>query len=85
MEQLKPFIKQFIQYYYKNLDNVVGGNLHVVLDDGNVESEFIIFCRAEAEKNKDSFGIFLCDILLTFSEDELDKMYNEDFWGMEAQ
>lgn len=82
MEQYKPFIKELIKYYYDDLGNGTGGSLHVVLDDGNLEHATIFWCQNECKKNKDSFGVFLADVLLTFTEDELDNMYNEDWFGM---
>ncbi len=82
MEKLQPFVNQLIQYYYKDLSNAAGGYLHIVLDDGNIEHEFIQFCKTECEKNGDSFGIFLCDLLLTFTEDELWNLYEKDWFGM---
>lgn len=82
MKDFKPFIKQLIKYYYEELGNLVGGNLHIVLDDGNIEHSFIIWCKAECKKNQDSFGVFLADVLLEFTEDELLDMYETDWWGM---
>ena len=82
MEYLKPFIKQLIKYYYDELGNGTGGYLHIVLDDGNIEHANIIWCKNECEQNGDSFGVFLSDVLLEFSEDELYDMYEANWWGM---
>lgn len=81
-EKFKPFVKDFIKYYYDDLGHSAGGYLHIVLDDGNLEHEHIEFCRNECEKNKDTFGMFLAEILMTFTVDELEEMYNTDWWGM---
>ena len=83
MKQFKPFIKDLIKYYYElSPENGAGGNLHIVLDDGNIEHSYIYLCQEDCEKAGDTFGMFLADILLLFTEDELDDMYNADWWGM---
>ncbi len=78
----KPYIKELIKYYYELPDNGAGGNLHIVLDDGNVDYRSIYFCQEECEKSKDTFGYFLCELLSYFLECELEKMYNDNWWGM---
>lgn len=85
MKEFKPFINQLISYYYKVLENHTGGYLHIVLDDGNIEHANIVWCREECEQNNDSFGVFLCDVLLEFTEDELYETYENDWWGMDAE
>ena len=83
LEQFKPFLKTLIKYYYNNLDNGCGGYLHIVLDDGNIEHSNISWCKEECEKNNDSFGVFLSDLLLCFTEDELYDMYENNYWGLD--
>ena len=75
-------LKYLIQYYYNELDNGSGGYLHIVLDDGNIEHANIFWCQEECNKNGDTFGVFLCDVMFQFTEDKLDEMYNNDWWGM---
>jgi hypothetical protein len=84
MEKLKPFICEFVKYYYDTLGNAAGGTLHIMLDDGNIEKDFIQSCRTFARKEGDSFGIFLCDLLELFSEDELEALYDNN-WGMDRK
>ena len=71
------------KFYYNDLGNATGGHYHIVLDDGNVEDEHVWFCQQEAEKYNDTFGIFLGIILRMFTEEEREKMYTEDWWGMD--
>lgn len=85
MENLKPFLNQFIQFYYFDLDNMSGGNLHIALDDGNLSEGNIHFCQEEAEQNNDSFGIFLCRLMREFTEEELEKLYEKDWFGMQKE
>ena len=82
MEAFKPLIKELISYYYRNLDNSAGGYFHIVLDDGNIEHCHILWCRDECLKYGDTFGEFLSDVLLEFTEDELSDMYDDNWWGM---
>jgi hypothetical protein len=35
--------------YYNNFGNAAGGNLHIVLDDGNLEDDSIEFCKTRCE------------------------------------
>ncbi len=80
-KKLKPFVVDFIRYYYNELNNPSGGNLHVVLDDGNYDAETILFCLKSAEKENDSFGVFLAKLLLEFTEEELNEIDdNNDWW-----
>ena len=83
MKKLKPIIKFLIQAYYESPDNYAGGNLHIVLDDGNIEHANIRWCKKECKKNNDSIGRVICDILLQYTEEELQIMYDEDWWGMD--
>jgi hypothetical protein len=82
IENLKPFLNYFIQFYYKELDNSAGGLYHICLDDGNLEPDHIWYCQQECEKENDTFGIFLGLLLRSFTTEELKEMYNKDWWGM---
>ena len=84
MKELKHFVKKLIWYYYNDLDNPSGGNLHIVLDDGNIEHANIMWCRDKCEEDRDTFGIFLCDFLMQFTETELWDLYDNDWWGMDS-
>jgi len=80
-EKLKPFLCDFIQYYYDDLQNSTGGYLHIATDDGNLTEQDIWVCQEQCEKNADNFGYFIATLMRHFTEDELDKLY-EDYWGM---
>ena len=56
--------------------NPAGGNLHVVLDDGNMDSGCITWSRKEAENERDYAAINIADHLLTMSEDDRYKVYD---------
>lgn len=76
MERLKEHLPFFIDYYYTVLENPTGGLLHIVLDDGNIEHGNIHYCMEECEKEGDTFGYFLGNLMRYFEEEELQKMYD---------
>ena len=66
-------IKQFL-----SLDgNEVGGNLHIVLDDGNLDDENILFCRNLCIKTHDVLGRLICEGLLQITYKEREKIYEQ--------
>jgi hypothetical protein len=68
-------IKKSIHYY--SLDgNSSGGNLHIVLDDGNIENSSIEFCMKKCIENNDLLGLELCQMLLSASKTQRKKIYN---------
>jgi len=78
-----PVILDLIQYYYNELDNCTGGNLHVVLDDGNLDDQMIWACQEDCEKKGDHFGYLIATVLRGFNLEQRESMYAK-YWGMEA-
>ena len=70
MKPTKDQLKQMIAEYYSIKGNYCGGSLHIVLDDGNIESHFIQWCLEYAEDRGDAKGVELANMLLMFEEDE---------------
>lgn len=65
-----------IQEYYT--DNAAGGALHIVLDDGNLETSHISWCLNNSiREDKDTRAFLIaCDLLgLSFSARK--KLYNQ--------
>lgn len=79
MEQFKPLIFDFIKFYREDLENPMGGILHIAIDDGNMTDDDIWFCQEEAKKQGDSFGYFLATLLRCFTEEEREEMYENNF------
>jgi hypothetical protein len=77
--EFKPFAKELIAYYYDMPEKGAGGYLHVFLDDGNIDIGTLYWCQEQCEEHKDTFGYFLCDVLLQFKENELQKMYDNNW------
>lgn len=73
LEQVAALIK----FYYEVMDNPTGGNLHIVLDDGNLEDGHITFCRDQASAAKDYVGEALASMLLDLSEEEREQVCAE--------
>lgn len=79
---LKPVIKDLIEYYCELPNNEVGGYLHIILSDGNTEDSDIAFCREECQIHGDTLGELICDLLLQFTEEEREVMYKNDKFGL---
>jgi len=70
-----PEVMPLIKAYYAISGNGVGGNLHIILDDGNIDNEDVKFCLDECKKSCDSEGVILCGLLLRMSKTQRRKMY----------
>lgn len=79
LDNLKPILPDLIRYYYEDLQNACGGNLHIVIDDGNTEFHHIEWCRKICADNGDSLGHLICDILFCFTEEERMVLYDKDW------
>lgn len=73
-EALNSALEMARKYYAKE-GNICGGNLHIVLDDGNIEDDCVRFCRERAESAGDSDGVNLANKLLTITEDMRHDLY----------
>lgn len=61
--------------YYAIPGNICGGNLHIVLDDGNLETQYVNWCRSEADKKNDTLGVNLCDAIIALGDIERHAFY----------
>ena len=75
--KLRFVLPDLISFYYET--EITGGNLHIVLDDGNVEDGNIYFCQQEAESANDRLGYLIATILRSFTEEEREYMYNHNW------
>lgn len=68
-------IKELVCEYESIPDNICGGSLHIVLDDGNLDDNSIISCYNHAKENKDYLGMLICSKLMGVDEgDRLDSI-----------
>ena len=74
MKPTVPEVLPLVQAYRDKPGNAVGGSLHVVLDDGNIEDSSIQFCREYAAERGDVDGIALCDLLIQMSKTQRSKI-----------
>ncbi len=72
-----PEIMPLIKEYYLFPGNEVGGNLHNVLEDGNVKDSDVEFCLNEALKCNDKKGVELAKLLLKMSKTQRLKLCGE--------
>ena len=70
-----PEVLPIIQEYYQKPGNGVGGNLHIVLEDGNIENRHIRSCLRRARENEDLEGIKIAELLLRMSKTQRRKLY----------
>jgi hypothetical protein len=62
-----PEVLPVVWAYRDKPNNSVGGSLHIVLEDDNVETGHVQWCRQYAEQQGDSDGVALADVLLRMS------------------
>lgn len=62
------------QRYYEQEGNMQGGNLHIVLDDFNVDDTHIRFCSDAAAIEGDWFGHHLAGLILILSKTQRLKL-----------
>ena len=75
---IKPTIPEvipLIREYYEIPGNGAGGNLHIVLDDGNIESGHIEFCKSQCVDKSDDMGLVICNLLLRMSKTQRKKIF----------
>jgi hypothetical protein len=75
--ELKKVIKPLIHFYY--MSHAAGGCLHIALDDGNLADENLYFCQRLAEQRKDYMGYMIATTLRYFTEEEREKMYDNEW------
>ena len=71
MPLTEPDLMRLRGAFYALPENLSGGSLHVVLDDGNWEREHVEFCRGLAADRGDVAGERLAGLLLTLSDEQL--------------
>lgn len=79
-----PEVMPIVRAYLAKPENGVGGNLHIVLDDGNVHDDHVKFCIDQSIERGDKDGEYLGRILLSMSFTQRTKIYkniyNKEFY-----
>jgi len=68
-----PEVLPFAKEYYSL--HGAGGNLHIILDDGNIDDDDIEFCLQCSKNENDLEGIKLAELLLKMSKTQRRKIY----------
>ena len=74
---MKEILLKQINQFLSLEGNEVGGNLHIVLDDGNLEDNDIAFCLVRCAINNDFLGYTICANLLHISYEEREEIYDK--------
>lgn len=77
-EEAKSLIRR-VQKYYEVYGNECGGSLHIVLDDGNIEDDHILFCQEGAKEREDILGEKIAESLLKLSMRDRQWIYEENY------
>jgi hypothetical protein len=75
-----PEVAPVIAAYVKKPGNDMGGSLHIVLDDGNIESHHVEFCRNYARDQGDEDGEKLAELLLQMSASQRRRLCVKPGW-----
>lgn len=73
----RPTVDQVLPWvldYYAQPGNGVGGSLHIVLDDENLHTDHIEWCRDYARERGDVFGEWLANLLLCLSMSQMRRL-----------
>jgi len=74
-----PGLIEMVVTYYNKPGNEVGGNLHIVLDDGNLQDDHIRFCIDQAKTCGDVDGEVLGEALLCASKTQRKRVYKSHY------
>jgi hypothetical protein len=67
-----PEVLPLVLQYYAEYRS--GGNLHLVLDDGNVNNEHVLYCWRLAKERDDALGVQIAELLLQMSKTQRLKL-----------
>jgi hypothetical protein len=79
-----PEVRAAVEDYYCLPEMGNGGSLHIVVDDGNIETHHVQFCRDYAAERNDAEGVRIADLLLQMSKTQRKKVA-ETHRGHEVQ
>lgn len=68
----QEFIHSLSEYHEREL---CWGNLHIAMDDGNLEDDNIQWCLKFANEEGDQHGARLAQMLLELSYEDREKLY----------
>jgi hypothetical protein len=69
-----PDVLPLVRDFYRRDGNGCGGNLHIVLDDTNVDDSHVMFCIERTLENRDDCGFWLATLLYKMSKTQRTKL-----------
>lgn len=69
-----PEVWPLVRAYYAIDGNSVGGNLHIVLEDGNIKDDDVQWCLDNARERGDASGVELAELLLKMTKTQRTKL-----------
>ena len=69
-----PEVEPLVLYFLSFPENIVGGVLHVVLDDANVDDATVDFCKDMAVAQGDMNGLMLARVIRLCSKTQRRKL-----------
>jgi len=76
-------IKELIVNYLSIEENYLGGNLHTILDDGNISNSSLLYCFGVCGESKDYLGMLICSKLYNIDECDREEAINIQDCGIE--
>jgi hypothetical protein len=75
VRQLTVAELQLLAFEYYRAGNVTGGVLHIVLDDGNVERDHVLWCLRQAVEERDWLAVKIATHMLGLTSKERREVY----------
>jgi hypothetical protein len=69
----QELLERYAEYMSRD-ENIVGGSLHIMTDDGNLKDSDVDFCMKHAEEVGDTDGAWIAKEMLKLSESQRDKL-----------
>ncbi len=79
IQDLMAAVAGLIEHYWQKPENICGGRLHLVLDDGNIEDHHISSCMDYAQENSDADGVRICRLLKKLSVKQRKEVIENDY------
>jgi hypothetical protein len=70
-----PEVLRLVVEFYAKPGNEAGGNLHVVLDDGNLEDQHLEAARKRAWDSQDTDAVVIADLMLDMTRTQRRRVY----------
>lgn len=69
-----PEVVALLKVYCAKPGNGVGGALHIVLDDGNIDDRHVLWCKAHATEIGDQDGAVIAEKLVSMTKTQRKRL-----------